>query len=156
MSRGKGRLAEGHALQDTAKMTRKPDSGKPAPRPLVDAGLAGQLLGKARAGGVELPGPDGLLSRVAKAVPERALAGEMTGHLGYEQHDPAGRGSGSSRTGTAPQSVLAGVGAAGLAVPRDGTAGPQIGRKGADPAGRVQRPDHRAVRARHEHPRHPR
>jgi len=33
------RLAEGHAVQDTAKMTRKPDSGKPVPRPLVDEEL---------------------------------------------------------------------------------------------------------------------
>jgi hypothetical protein len=30
-------------------------------------------------------------------VLERALAQEMTGHLGYEKHDPAGRGSGNSR-----------------------------------------------------------
>src|SRR5215831_7664059 len=30
---------------------------------------------------------------------ERALAEEMTGHLGYEKHDPAGRGSGNSRNG---------------------------------------------------------
>jgi hypothetical protein len=29
-------------------------------------------------------------------VLERALAEEMTGHLGYERHDPAGRGSGNS------------------------------------------------------------
>jgi transposase-like protein len=41
---------------------------------------------------VELLGPDGLLSQVTKAVLERALVEEMTGHLGYEKHDPAGRG----------------------------------------------------------------
>ncbi len=113
-------------------MTRKPDGGKPAPGPLVDEELAGQLLGKAQAGGVELPGPDGLLSQVAKAVLERALAGEMTGHLGYEKHDPAGRGSGNSRNGTTPKTVLTDVGAVGLAVPRDrnGTFEPQIVRKG--------------------------
>ena len=62
-------------MQDTAKMTRKPDGGKPAPGPLVDEELAGQLLGKAQAEGVELLGPDGLLSQVTKAVLERALAG---------------------------------------------------------------------------------
>jgi putative transposase len=45
--------------------------------------------------GVELLGPDGLLSQVTKAVLERALAEEMTAHLGYEKHDWAGRGSGS-------------------------------------------------------------
>jgi putative transposase len=62
-------------MQDTAKMTRKPESGTPAPRPLVDEELADQLLGKAQAEGVELLGPDGLLSQVTKAVLERALAG---------------------------------------------------------------------------------
>ena len=36
---------------------------------------------------------------MTKAVLERALAEEMTGHLGYEKHDPAGRGSGNSRNG---------------------------------------------------------
>jgi len=32
-------------------------------------------------------------------VLERALAEEMTEHLGYEKHDPSGRGSGNSRNG---------------------------------------------------------
>ena len=119
-------------MQDTAKLTRKPDSGKSAPRPLIDEELADQLLGKAQAEGAELPGPDGLLSQVTKAVLERALAGEMTGHLGYEKHDPAGRGSGNSRNGTTPKIVLTDVGAVDLAVPRDrnGTFEPQIVRKG--------------------------
>jgi hypothetical protein len=31
---------------------------------------------------------------------ETALDAEMTEHLGYEKHDPAGCGSGSRRTGT--------------------------------------------------------
>jgi Transposase, Mutator family len=64
-------------------------------------GVADQLLARAGAGGVELLGPDGLLSQVTKAVLERALGEEMTAHLGYEKHDPAGRGSGNSRNGPA-------------------------------------------------------
>src|SRR5690242_1418271 len=64
-----------------------------------------ELLGKAQAEGVELPGPDGLLSQVTKAVLERALAEEMTGHLGYAKHDPAGRGSGNN--GVPPDSYPA-------------------------------------------------
>jgi hypothetical protein len=36
--------------------------------PRVDEQLADQLLGKAQAEGVELLGPDGLLSQVTKAV----------------------------------------------------------------------------------------
>ncbi len=79
-----------------------------------------------------LLGRDGLLSQVTKAVLERALAEEMTGHLGYEKHDPAGRRSGNSRNGSAPETVLTDIGAVELAVPRDraGSFEPQIVRKG--------------------------
>jgi hypothetical protein len=87
---------------------RKPDGKRPERRPLIDEELADQLLGKAQAEGVELLGPDGLLSQVTRAVLERALAEEMTGHLGYEKHDPAGRGSGNSRNGTTGKTVLTG------------------------------------------------
>ena len=79
-------------MSDTAKMGRKRE-GPPGRRPLADDELADQLLDRAQAEGAELLGPDGLLSQVTKAVLERALAEEMTGHLGYEKHDPAGRGS---------------------------------------------------------------
>jgi putative transposase len=58
---------------------------------------------------VELLGPEGLLSQVTKAVLERALAEEMTGHLGYDKHDPAGRGSGNSRNGTTPKTLFESV-----------------------------------------------
>src|ERR1035438_6696495 len=87
--------------EDTARR-----GGRAGRRPLVDDELADQLLGKAQAQGAELLGPAGLLSQVTKAVLERALAEEMTGHLGYDKHDPAGRGSGNSRNGTTPKTVL--------------------------------------------------
>jgi len=118
-------------MSDTAEMGRKRE-GPPGRRPLVDDELADQLLGRAQAEGAELLGPDGLLSQVTKAVLERALAEEMTGHLGYEKHDPAGRGSGNSRNGSTAKTVLTDVGAVDLAVPRDrnGTFEPQIVRKG--------------------------
>ncbi len=99
MSRKEWQLAEGHAMQDTAKVPRKPEGGKPARRPLVDDELADQLLGKAQAEGAELLGPDGLLSQLTKAVLERALAEEMTGHLGYDKHDPAGTASAAFAAG---------------------------------------------------------
>src|SRR6516165_5251314 len=126
------RLAEGHVMQDTAKVPRKPEGERPERRPLVDDELADELLGKAQAEGVELLGPDGLLSQVTRAVLERALNEEMTGHLGYEKHDPAGRGSGNNRNGSTPKTLLTDVGAVDLAVPRDrnGSFEPQIVRKG--------------------------
>jgi putative transposase len=119
-------------MSDTSTVPRNSDGGPPGRRPLVDDELADQLLGKAQAEGVELLGPDGLLSQVTKAVLERALAEEMSGHLGYDKHDPAGRGSGNSRNGTTAKTVLTDVGAVDLAVPRDrnGSFEPQIVRKG--------------------------
>ena len=119
-------------MSDTAMVPRKSDGGPPGHRPLVDDELADQLLGKAQAEGAGLLGPDGLLSQVTKAVLERALAEEMTGHLGYDKHDPAGRGSGNNRNGTTGKTVLTDIGAVDLAVPRDrnGTFEPQIVRKG--------------------------
>jgi len=119
-------------MTDTATVARKPADRVPAPAGIIGEELADQLLGKAQAEGVELLGPGGLLSQVTKAVLERALAEEMTGHLGYEKHDPAGRGSGNSRNGTTGKTLLTDVGAVDLAVPRDrnGSFEPQIVRKG--------------------------
>ena len=49
-------------MTDTSMVPRKRDGDRPVRRPLVDEELADQLLGKAQAEGVELLGPDGLLS----------------------------------------------------------------------------------------------
>ncbi len=119
-------------MTDTAMVARKNGDRPDGAASLVDEQLAGQLLGRAQAEGVELLGPDGLLSWVTRAVLERALAEEMTGHPGYEKHAPAGRGSGNSRNGTTAKTLLTDVGAVGLAVPRDrnGSFDPKIVRKG--------------------------
>jgi putative transposase len=105
-------------MTDTEIVPRKRDR-EPADRPpLVDAELADELLARAQSEGVELLGPDGLLSQVTKAVLERALAEEMTEHLGYEKHDPAGRGSGNSRNGATGKRLLTEIGGIDLEVPR--------------------------------------
>jgi putative transposase len=119
-------------MTDTAMVPRKSEGREPTRPALIDEQLADQLLGKAQAEGVELLGPDGLLSQVTRAVLERALAEEMTAHLGYEKHDPAGRGSGNSRNGSTGKTLLTDVGAVELAVPRDraGSFDPKIVRKG--------------------------
>ena len=41
---------------------------------------------------------NGLLKQLTKAVVERALQAEMTHHLGYEKHDPAGNGAAIAAT----------------------------------------------------------
>jgi putative transposase len=126
------RLAEGHVMSDTAMMPRDPDGRASASPRVVDEELADQLLARAQAEGVELLGPDGLLSQVTKAVLERALAEEMTEHLGYEKHDPAGRGSGNSRNGVTGKTLLTEVGGVDRAVQRNrkGSFAPRSVRKG--------------------------
>ena len=81
--------------------------------------LAQQLLAQAKEQGVELMGPNGLLGQLTKNVLETALDAEMTEHLGYERHDPAGRGSGNSRNGTRAKTVLTEIGPVQIEVPRD-------------------------------------
>jgi transposase-like protein len=103
-----------------------------AETPLVSDDVLNDLMARVDEEGAELLGPDGLLSQVTKAVLERALDEELTDHLGYERHDPAGRGSGNSRNGASPKTVLTDVGAIDMEVPRDrnGDFAPKIVPKG--------------------------
>ena len=78
-----------------------------------------ELIDKADEQGVRLTGEGGFLPELVKAVLERGLAAELTGHLGYERGDPAGRGSPNSRNGSTPKTVQSEVGRIGLATPRD-------------------------------------
>jgi putative transposase len=93
--------------------------------------LAQQLVAQARAEGVELVGPGGLLTGLTKTVLETALQAEITEHLGYDKHDPAGRDRGNSRNGTRSKTVLTEVGPVEIDVPRDrdGSFEPAIVRK---------------------------
>ena len=81
--------------------------------------LAGQLMARAEAEGVSLVGPGGLLAGLTKTVLETALEAEMSEHLGYEPHDPAGHNSGNSRNGTRTKTVLTDIGPVELDVPPD-------------------------------------
>jgi len=103
-----------------------------SPRPVVSEDLAEQLLARAEAEGVDILGPDGLLGQVSKAVLERALSEELTEHLGYDRHDPSGRGSGNSRNGSYGKRVLTDLGPVDLEIPRDraGSFEPKIVPKG--------------------------
>lgn len=81
--------------------------------------LVDQLLGQVKAEGLQLLGEDGVIAGLTKSILERALDEELTDHLGYERGDPGGRGTGNSRNGTTPKTVLTEVGAVDLDVPRD-------------------------------------
>ncbi|MGH3966296.1 MAG: IS256 family transposase, partial [Pseudonocardiaceae bacterium] len=85
---------------------------------VVRDGLVDELLEQA-GGKVQMLGPDGLIAQLTKRVLEKALEAELTEHLGYDKHDPAGRGSGNSRNGSTPKTLHTNAGAVDLAVPRD-------------------------------------
>ena len=55
------------------------------------------LVARARDEGVSLTGEGGLLTAMIRQVLQTGLEVEMTEHLGYERHDPAGRGSSNNR-----------------------------------------------------------
>src|SRR5271167_3896106 len=91
-----------------------------------------ELVRLAQEQGLSLTGPDGLLRQLTKTVLETALNEEMTEHLGYEKHDPAGAGTGNIRNGTRAKTVLTDTtGAVEIDVPRDraATFEPQIVKK---------------------------
>jgi putative transposase len=70
-------------------------------------------------GGLRLTGEGSMLGDLIKAVLERALEAELSAHLGYGKHDPAGNNSGNSRNGVIRKTVQSGIGPVQLSVPRD-------------------------------------
>ena len=84
-----------------------------------DKSVAELLVEQARADGVDLVGPDGLLAGLTKQVLETGLEIEMEEHLGYEKHAAEGRNGENSRNGTRSKTVITEVGPVELDVPRD-------------------------------------
>jgi len=93
----------------------------------IDKELIDKLLADYK-GPEDLIGEQGLLKQLTKSLVERAMHAELKQHLGYEKHDPAGRGSGNSRNGTSPKTLKGDFGEVELEVPRDrqGTFEPKI------------------------------
>jgi putative transposase len=85
----------------------------------VEQKLIDQLVEQARSKGLQLTGEGGLLQQLTKTVLESALEGEITDHLGYDKHDPAGKDGGNSRNGTRSKTVLTDIGPVEIDVPRD-------------------------------------
>lgn len=67
----------------------------------------------------DLIGENGLLKQLTKRLLERAMQAELTDHLGYEKHEPAGKNSGNSRNGNYKKRVKGEFGNLDVAVPRD-------------------------------------
>ena len=76
----------------------------------------------------DIIGEHGILKQLTKQLLERAMAAEMTAHVGYEKHEVAGKNSGNSRNGNSAKTIKGTFGTLPLAVPRDrnGTFEPQI------------------------------
>ena len=67
----------------------------------------------------DLLSENGLLQQLTEALVERALSGELTHHLGYQKHDPAGNNSGNSPNGATPKVLKGKRGQVEIEVPRD-------------------------------------
>jgi putative transposase len=89
---------------------------------LIDTLLAGYKKPE------DIIGKNGLLKQLTKALLERAMHAELTEHVGYEKHDPAGNNSGNSRNGTSKKKLKGDFGEIDLETPRDrnGSFEPQI------------------------------
>ncbi len=79
--------------------------------------LTEQLLAQAKAQGMSLVGPGGLLFGLTKQVLESALEAELTEHLGHE-HGAAPLGT-KMGNGTRSKTVLTEIGTVEIEVPRD-------------------------------------
>src|SRR3954452_3757259 len=107
------------ALMSSENVTESATGPEAVPAQPVDQRLVDELVGRAQAEGVQLTGEGGLLQQLTKRLLESALEGEITDHLGYDKHDPAGKNGGNSRNGTRSKTVLTEVGPVEIAVPRD-------------------------------------
>ena len=93
-------------MTDTTEMVEMID---PVTGEIIDQKqLAEQLLAQAKAQGMSLVGPGGLLSGLTKQVLESALEAELTEHLGHE-HGAAPLGT-NMRNGTRAKTVLTEIG----------------------------------------------
>ena len=98
---------------------------------VIDTKLLDQLLADYKKP-EDIIGENGLLKQLTKALLERALNAELTEHVGYEKHDPAGYNSGNSRNGTTRKKLKGDFGELELETPRDrnGSFEPQLVSKG--------------------------
>jgi transposase-like protein len=111
--------------------SRKPRGARRQLSP--EQAAAAAMVAEAKARGLELTGPDGLLKLFTKNVLEAALNEEMTEHIGHEKNRAeTGRQAANVRNGSRPKTVVSdAVGEVEIEVPRDraGTFKPQIVKK---------------------------
>jgi putative transposase len=117
----------------TSDLVSPRKSDKPGRQLSPEQAAAAAMVAEAKARGVALTGPDGLLKLFTKNVLETALNEEMTEHLGHEKNQAEpGRESTNVRNGSRSKTVISdAAGEVEVNVPRDreSTFEPQIVRK---------------------------
>ncbi|WP_449224306.1 IS256 family transposase [Amycolatopsis pigmentata] len=117
----------------TSDLVSPRKSEKPARELSPEQAAAAAMVAEAKARGLALTGPDGLLKLFTRNVLETALNEEMTEHLGHEKNQAEpDRESTNVRNGTRPKTVISdAVGELEINVPRDreSTFEPQIVKK---------------------------
>jgi len=105
-------------------MVERP-GGERIPDEVIDQLLAGARTEE------EIAGPGGLLAQLTKRLVERAMEVELTDHLGYEPHAEPPGGTGNTRNGTSPKTLVTEHGKVGIDAARDrnGSFEPKIVRK---------------------------
>src|SRR5262245_15676388 len=115
---------------------QRPDGGAPLEIPdVVRDRLCDEVIDELLAGAgteEEIVGPGGVLARLTKRLVERAMAAELTDHLGYEPHQEPPGGVGNTRNGATAKTLATEHGPVAIETPRDrnATFEPQIVRKG--------------------------
>jgi putative transposase len=79
----------------------------------------------------EIVGPGGLLAQLTKRLVERALEVELSDHLGYQPHQEPPGGTGNTRNGSTPKTLITDNGPVPIDTPRDrdGSFEPKLVRK---------------------------
>lgn len=97
----------------------------------IDEKLLDELLANYKSP-EDIIGENGLLKQMTKALLERAMNAELSQHLGFAKHDPAGYKSGNTRNGKTKKTLKGDFGNIELETPRDrnGTFEPKIVGKG--------------------------
>ena len=101
-----------------------PDGGRLSDE-VIDELLAGASTEE------EIVGPGGLLAQLTKRLVERAMEVELTDHLGYEPHQEPPGGTGNTRNGSTPKTLITEHGPVPIDTPRDRDGGfePKIVKK---------------------------
>jgi putative transposase len=102
-----------HHPEETMPVVASETDCADLPDELIDELLAGARTPE------EITGPDGLLQQLTRRLLERAMAAELTEHLGYEHGQAPPGGVGNARNGFSEKTVHTGHGSVRIEQPRD-------------------------------------